>query len=446
MKILRLLFFTFSLICILDIEGFGQMSYMLAGRIDRTFGEVGSVTAGNGVIGDVAGLDDGTMFWVSRRDAGFGAIQVIKTLADGTLDVFFGKNGRVFYDPGYEVISWAIKRQSDGKLLIAGSANPTDEFGKFDFLVMRLLPNGALDTTFANAGVLMRDFPSPNVGESTSDRAGGLEILPDGKILVVGSSARFVPPPPNPPAPSASVIVLRLNPNGNPDKSFAPDGAIQFPVGTDRSYAFAGQRTAVSQRQQDGKILAGVVVDYALPGGGMATQGKLLRFFPDGTIDKNFGNGGTVTITPGEASGCNSIDVLPDGKILISFGGGITRLLSTGSQDASFGTNGFLYSGAAKWGKLFVMDDGKFIVAGSKLVDSPQPVISHGVLERFYSNGSRDLRFGRAGESLVRFGDEWSALVIIHPVLNRYLYVAGARNIATPMNPQLALTKFYIGK
>ena len=84
-------------------------------------------------------------------------------------------------------------------------------------VVTRLLPNGALDTTFDGDGTATIDFGS------TSDIAAGVALQPDGKIVVAGYTQA-----------SEDVAVARLNPNGSLDAGFGTAGraTVDFGVAT----------------------------------------------------------------------------------------------------------------------------------------------------------------------------------------------------------------------
>lgn len=73
--------------------------------------------------------------------------------------------------------SRAIALQSDGRILIAGSASSSTVT---DFGIVRHNPDGSLDTTFGTNGVVTVDF------FNALDGANDVVVQPDGKILVVG--------------------------------------------------------------------------------------------------------------------------------------------------------------------------------------------------------------------------------------------------------------------
>jgi hypothetical protein len=86
----------------------------------------------------------------------------------GSLDRSFGRNGRLVFNlPGERMRPRAMIVQPDGKIVVAGhltdspNVHPGWFFGRA--LVVRFLPDGALDATFGDGGVArvrLRSTPS----------------------------------------------------------------------------------------------------------------------------------------------------------------------------------------------------------------------------------------------------------------------------------------------
>jgi uncharacterized delta-60 repeat protein len=157
--------------------------YKADGRLDRTFGRKGravvdllSVSAvamfGGRVV--VAGL------W-RRCDVGC-ELAVLRLSSAGKLDRSFGRNGRRLLPD-----SWALQPdlaiQKNGKIVVAAGARPPRATGldrwDFDFVLGRLLPNGALDRRFGHNGVVRDDFGSSAFGQAVA-------VQPNGKLLIAG--------------------------------------------------------------------------------------------------------------------------------------------------------------------------------------------------------------------------------------------------------------------
>ena len=223
----------------------------------------------------------------------------------------------------------------------------------YTILAARRYP-GALDVQFAmpGGGMTVRS----------------LELQGDGRVLVGGSSynGRFWG------------HILRLNPDGTRDTSFA-----NIEQGD-----WEGTSLGPIVAQADGKILIGGNFDaYAgTPRGGIA------RLNADGSLDASF-----LGTEPGTNGSLSSIVVQEDGKILIagSFSTvngvdriNLARLNPDGILDAAFLAGGEAPSG--KVGVMALQSDGKILIGGSF---SAYDGVSRGRIARLNSDGSLDTGF-----------------------------------------------------
>ncbi len=104
-------------------------------------------------------------------------ISVRKINSSGQVDSNFGQGGElVIGGTGYDYTASALEVDAAGKLILAGSiADPVEHF-----LVARILPQGQLDQSFGNGGIV--DF---DLGQSQS-QAFGMALQPNGQLLVTG--------------------------------------------------------------------------------------------------------------------------------------------------------------------------------------------------------------------------------------------------------------------
>ena len=152
---------------------------------------------------------------------------------DGTLDSSFGKEGisRVIENSSPEEIINDIALRSDGKIIAVGSTSSSGT--GTDIVVFRFLADGSLDSTFGINGKVITDF---NV---TVDYATGVEIQPDGRILVAGTTNVF----------GYSFALVRYNQSGGLDKTFGENGKFVISFEDNNSYS---RKAAL---QKDGKLL-----------------------------------------------------------------------------------------------------------------------------------------------------------------------------------------------
>jgi len=184
---------------------------------------------------------------------------VVTRVAPTGLDASFGNLGSVRLtqlDPRFANLSfWDLAVQSDGGIVVSGL-----QFGAPRLVAIRLLPNGALDRTFGDEGLVSLGFGQGGVGAAYR-----VELRADGDIVLGG----FVH--------GAPAIACLLS-NGMPDPRFSGDGRLRAPLG------LRGYLTALAVGA-DGRILAA--------GAGSRPQGReifLLRLGPTGRLDRHFGS------------------------------------------------------------------------------------------------------------------------------------------------------------
>ncbi len=99
--------------------------------------------------------------------------------SNGALDTTFGGTGIVITDFGANEFGMDVHLQADGRIVVVGkSSTPESD----NLLIVRYNKDGSLDGTFSDGGKLIGNF-----GSGPSSGA-GIEIQPDGKIVVAGSS------------------------------------------------------------------------------------------------------------------------------------------------------------------------------------------------------------------------------------------------------------------
>lgn len=153
------------------------------GGLDETFGAGGVLALPAVRVGEGLALQAGKLILAGSVDTGGGTVvrsqfSVHRLNADGSADASFGEAGIAtveFTDRGDMGLAVAV--QADGKIVVAGRSSLTTNS---DFALARLLANGALDTSFANAGKLTVDFFGFN------DIAESVAIRSDGKVVLGG--------------------------------------------------------------------------------------------------------------------------------------------------------------------------------------------------------------------------------------------------------------------
>ena len=116
-------------------------------------------------------------------DANYSDFSIARYNPDGTLDSSFGNNGITVTSIKTWDFGYAIVLQDDNKIVISGSTsnefNPV--FGPdYDFLVLKYDKYGVLDATFGNGGSVIIGTTEAN------EKALSVKVLSDGKIIIAG--------------------------------------------------------------------------------------------------------------------------------------------------------------------------------------------------------------------------------------------------------------------
>lgn len=327
--------------------------YLPHGALDSSFGSGGMVTTamagahmGYYAVPTLALQPDGKLVFSAHDVTGvkfekdraqFGFL-LIRYLPDGSIDRTFAENGSAITGfPGWFASARALSVQPDGKLVAAGF---TAIDGVDHFALARYLSDGSLDPSFGAGGVVaavIRAEGSGRVGQGFMNRgAFALELQPDGKLIVAGASEGLE-------RRHAVFALARFLPNGSPDPSFGTAGQVTTDFGN------GGVAFAVVL-QPDNKVVVAGTTGIADLG---PTDGKwpcekfaLARYLPNGTLDRTFGADGKVI---GDQCGRPmAVGLQLDGKLIVAgrtmVGERLTfslaRYLSDGTPDPTFGIGG----------------------------------------------------------------------------------------------------------
>ncbi len=392
-----LFFMVFVAPCTLVLAGEGDL--------DPSFGTGGKSSADitgqflDDAVGDIALLPDGRILVAGTTSSGFPSehdAAVVLFRPDGSVDETFGQSGRVLIDQGGNEFCYAVAVQSDGRILLGGYRTVLAG-GSPESLVVRLNPDGSIDSTFGSHGAFQPALPF-----AVAD----LAVLPDGAVLVAGS--RLTPT-------GSDFAMARVTSNGALDEKFGEGGVVILDFGADdyltqlavdpkgRLFAVgmntagalelsrlltdgspdltfngSGRRVidfgcyydASAAIQLDEKILVGTTV-----GDAGVSDFLLARLNPDGTLDAGFGTDGIAT---GDLTGTDDyltcVTLQPDGKILAVGWAGfypdflVQRYHPDGSVDQGFGPGGWIHTdfvGDQDRARVAVIQpDGRFVLAG----------------------------------------------------------------------------------
>jgi serralysin len=308
---------------------------------------------------------------------------------------------------------------TNGQILVGGysqhlawgypGAPGEESYGyELDHSVVRLDPNGRLDTAFGVGGV--------DVVPASIDLEWDYDIMavqPDGRVVAANSV-------------DGGIRVERFNSDGTLDSTFGKDG-----VQTIATALYGGMDL---KAQADGTLYV------SIRGTG---QVEVTKLSSDGVVITGFGDQGTLALntTPDLGSGDISTSVQPDGSVLLGAlymvevphdsptdirfvdKYALQRFTPDGELDIRFGDQGILYLDTALGfrsdSEVTVQADGKIVVVGHDIASSVSNVL------RLNADGSFDTSFGEKG--MVTIGDSSPDAVTVQA--DGKIVVAGLHNL-----------------
>jgi uncharacterized delta-60 repeat protein len=270
--------------------------YNADGTLDSSFGSGGIVRFTDGVRRGFNSVclqpDDGKIVASGWKAVGSDYRTLLcRFNPDGSLDTTFGVNGEVvvptIYWYSYDYPSLILL--PGGEMLVRGYDLAGDRLPQ-DCILLRYLPDGSLDASFADNGKLTlspgpdREWQGPAM----------FAVDGDGRILIAGgtmdrpdSGSRY------------EVIVSRYLPDGSIDAGFGEGGTASI-------WLVYGDSVSFLSVLSDGRILAA------------GYYGNLYAFSSDGQPDGRVGVGGICQPNAPGGSGWSTGFVQPDGKVVLA--------------------------------------------------------------------------------------------------------------------------------
>ncbi len=265
------------------------------GAADTTFGGNGRLvipkTISNEDIKALKPLSSGKILIATTFNNGTGAfLYLIK--ADGTgLDTGFGTAGRLSLSILKEIND--IEEQSDGKLVLAArNVNPSHVS-----LIVRLLANGALDSSFSGNGFVDLAFPQFN-------RFGEIELDRANRVVVAGDAL------------PTFLTMARVTPAGEFDTSFSGDGQL---LANNTELGFDVFSPRGLEVQADNKLVMVILNNNT------NETNFLIRLTENGVLDTSFSNDGKVELQPILGSSISQSLLDSKGRIIVKGLLGIAR-------------------------------------------------------------------------------------------------------------------------
>ena len=298
------------------------------GTPDTAFG-----TAHNGQVTTSLGTDS-TIFGVAFDSQGrivvagyaYNGTQDVFALArynpDGSLDTTFGPGGTgtVLTPIAAHAIGSAIAIDSQGRIVVAGTANATG--GADEVAIARYGANGTLDSSFAGGGTL-----TFGIG-TTGSGVNAMAVDTQGRVVLGGFSEQ--------PGGTDDLAVMRVTASGSLDRSFGQGGS--------------GSVTAAPGQDEDPSRSIGIDAHGRIVYGATGSDGNfdLVRYNTDGSPDTTFNGTGEVTAKLGASAGAGlkappaALAVDPQDRIVLAgtTGSGSTSAFALARYIGDAGSSG----------------------------------------------------------------------------------------------------------
>ena len=292
------------------------------GDLDLAFGESGVVRTHIGAPdsfdrSDAMVLDSSdraVVVGTTSTPIGDSELVLARYLPDGSLDASFGNGGIVKSNAGSP---HAVAIDGDGKIVVVGQLD--GEAFNTDAMIARFLSTGAPDTTFGDGGVVTTDFTG------SFDSAEAVAVDSSGRIVIAGGAPH--------------VLLARYLANGDLDTSFGGGDGYFTETINDPTNGFLFMGLEDVALDASGRIVA--------VGGGFVA----MRFLASGVFDTGFGGGdGMVGHRVEEDDEATAVAIDPTGNILVggrtgvffpegpaNFDFAVVRYSEAGVLDPAFG-------------------------------------------------------------------------------------------------------------
>lgn len=383
---------------------------------DRSFGEDGvaapalpaEASQKAASIVDLATAPDGTTVGALGGISDSGYFGAVRLTAAGQPDPAFGEGG--FTSPlpvprrwsgfNQEVEAEAVAVQDDGKIIIAGFLKEGLDYPtSFTMLLARYQGNGSLDPSFGAGGIVL----GPHLFGRGGTVLHSIALATDGRIIVVGGRNE-----PRRGDQRPAGLIYAFNADGSRDKSFGRGGQVLFSQRSHKAYSSLHDVAILG----NGKILVAGYHKYRL---------FLARLRSNGSIDHRFGERtGTVEMGIHTSICCPpaALAVQDDGRIVVAANGGpfhtsrvyLVRFRPNGTRDRSFGNHG-IEAPYLPW-RLFKVDDlalqadGGILTVGQSATTKANPEGGKYAVFRNLPDGSTDESFGNHGLMVIDRGTQ----------------------------------------
>lgn len=327
-------------------SSFSLARYVKNGQLDTTFGTGGIATFAGIALNQVSSIITDALNNIIAVGDNNGSPRkgsIVKVLPNGQLNTTFGTGGVIFLTSFYSSYLYQVKIDNLNNIVICGHCVPVS--GSRNYLILRYLPNGQLDTTFGTGGyVIGRFFNSSSITTSLA--------FDNLNRIVVGGTG-------------STIVLARFLTNGSLDTTFGTGGIV------------------INNSITTSEIVS-VAIDSSncVIAGGYTYSGSylLVRVLENGQYDTTFGTGGIIINKfpiSGTPSQIKSIAIDTTNHIVcvgVNNGnsGSIALYTPSGQLDTTFGSGGTIqYSSVSNGFQYVVIDNLNRIVVGGYSKGNP---------------------------------------------------------------------------
>jgi uncharacterized delta-60 repeat protein len=271
-----------------------------------------------------------------------GSFVVARLNPDGQLDTTFGTGGLAAIEIPQGHLATSMLVLSDGSIVIGGERleHPTQGYFSERWAVVKLTPEGALDTTFGNSGIYTyggaADASQVGNYDQNSENVQQIAVDANGNLLLAGSM-NF----PGADGPARGIAIARLTLHGALDTTFGDSDTHFVYIKNILDTTISGMVI-----QPDGRF----IIAY-----GRTVQ--LARYNSNGTIDTSFGQAHSGVVDTGisvdignveDSTALGGLALDTRGNVILSAGTAswhsptgnwvLVRYTADGILDTSFGT------------------------------------------------------------------------------------------------------------
>jgi len=254
----------------------------------------------------------------------------------------------------------ALDLQRNGRILVAGYG--IDNHHHWKAMVAAYRSNGTLDRRFGHGGIFTL---RPGAGGQVPIELVAVKDLPGGRTIAAGDVG-------------GRLMVASIRPNGSLDPHFGDNGLAVTDV--DPTHRCICTYATDMEIDHQGRIVLSANVTRPRRRQPVA----LVRYLPNGKLDRSFGRGGIARAARGSRLAGKAIAIQPNGRIVLAGTYNVpatgearvaaARFLPSGNLDRTFARRGLFthdFGGESVAYAALAQRDGRVVIGGRAITSEP---------------------------------------------------------------------------